>query len=94
MLKELVAYYQSIQQQQFHQQVTKVLSDISKDMSDLLWPLPVGSPISIDMPDIMIFLDISMHPESDHTSATSIISSDSEVLITDFEVEYYQNWRH
>ena len=93
-LKELTAYHQSIQQQQFYQQVTKVLSGISKDMSDSSWPLLVGSPISIDMSNIMISSDISMHPELDHTSAASIISSDSKVSITNFEIKYYQNWRH
>jgi hypothetical protein len=91
MLEELAAHHWSIQQQRFHQQVTEVLSNVSEDMSDSSRPSLVGSPISIDMPNIMISSDISMHPESDRALAASIISSDSEVSITDFEVEYYQN---
>jgi hypothetical protein len=90
MLEELAVHHRSIQHQQFRQCVTEVLSDISETgISDSSQPSPFGSPISIDTPDIMISSDISMHSESDHTSASLISSSDSDVSITDFEVEYY-----
>jgi hypothetical protein len=46
------------------------------------------------MPDVMISSDISMPSMLDCTSAASIISTDSGVSITEFEVKYYQNWRH
>ena len=90
MLEELATHHRAIQQQWFWQQVTEVLSDVSEDMSDSSQPSPFGSLISIDMSNIMISSDISMHSELD---CTSIISSDSDVSIIDFEVEYYQNWR-
>jgi hypothetical protein len=35
-----------------------------------------------------------MHSESDRASAASISTSDSDMSITDFEAEYYGNWRH
>jgi hypothetical protein len=94
MLEDLVAHHQSTRQQRFQQCITEMFSDVSEtDVSDSSQPSPFGSPISIDTPDIMVSSDISMHSESDHTSAASISSSDSNVSITDFEAEYYQNWR-
>ncbi|KAH9955579.1 hypothetical protein BGW80DRAFT_1466924 [Lactifluus volemus] len=80
MLEELAAHHQSIQQQRFQQQVTKVLSDLSEDISDSSQPSPFGSPISIDTPNVMISSDISMPSTLDRTSAASIISTDSGKL--------------
>ena len=94
MLKDLVTHHQSTWQQRFWQHATEILSDISEtDVSDSSQPSLFGSPISIDTPDIMVSSDISMHSESDRTSAASISSSDSDVSITNFEAEYYRNWR-
>jgi hypothetical protein len=94
MLEDLVAHHQSTRQQRFRQRATEMLSDVSEtDVSDSSQPSPFGSPISIDTPDIMVSSDVSMHSESDRTSAASISSSDSDVSITDFEAEYYRNWR-
>ena len=91
MLEELAVHSQSIWQRRFQQRINDAISDLSEsDISDSSQPLSsFGSPISIDTPDIMISSDISM--SSDHSSTDS---SDSEISITDFEVEYYQNWRH
>jgi hypothetical protein len=90
MLEELVVHSQSIWQRRFQQRINDALSDLSEsDISDSSQLLSsFGSPISIDTPDIMISSDILM--SSDHSSTDS---SDSEISITDFEVEYYQNWR-
>jgi len=84
MLEELAVHSQSIWQQQFQQHINDALSNLSEsDISDSSQPLSsFGSPISIDTPDIMISSDILM--SSDHSSMDS----------SDFEVEYYQNWRH
>jgi hypothetical protein len=51
----------------------------------------VGSPISIDTPDIHISSDISM-PSNDALSPTSSSDSDSMDSISDFEVLYNQGW--
>jgi hypothetical protein len=97
MLDELAAHHRSTQRQRFQRQISEVLSDLS-DFSDHSSHLSFGSPISIDTPDIRISSDFSMHSTSDHgdrhnTSAASISGSDSDVSVSDFEAEYYRNWR-
>jgi hypothetical protein len=92
MLEELTAHHRSTQEHRLQQRIAEALSDISdSDLSEASALLSPLSPISIDTPDIMISSDISMR--SSHRSAASINSLGSDVSITDFETEYYQNWR-
>jgi hypothetical protein len=94
MLDELSAHHHSIQRQRFQQHIADIFSDLSEtNSSDYSSRPSFGSPISIDTPDIFISSDFSMHSESDHASATSISTSNSDMSITDFEAEYYGNWR-
>jgi hypothetical protein len=96
MLDELTAHHRSTQRQRFRQQISEVLSDLSEaDFSDYSSHFSFGSPISIDTPDIMVSSDLSMHSGSDRrdTSGTSISTSDSDTSITEFEAEYYENWK-
>jgi hypothetical protein len=95
MLDELAAHHRSVLEQRLQQRIAEALSDISEsesdsDLSDLSLFSPF-SPISIDTPDMMISSHISMR--SIHSSAASIGSMVSTTSITDFELDYYQNWQ-
>ena len=96
MLDELTTHHRFTQQQRFQQQISDVLSDLSSaDFSDYSSHLSFGSPISIDTPDVMVSSDLSVPSVSDHhdTSTASTSASDSDMSLTDFEAEYYENWR-
>jgi hypothetical protein len=98
MLEELTAHARSIRQQRFEQHVSELFSDLSESDSSHFSFSPIGSPISIDTPDILISSDVSVHSSnmsmrSSLDSIASVSGSDSDISMLEFELEYFQNWR-
>ena len=92
MLEELTAHHRVLQRQHFQQTISELLSDLSETNSSDSSHFSIGSPIFIDTPDILATSDISMSSMSDHITSTSE-STGSDMSISDFEAEYYQNWQ-
>jgi hypothetical protein len=96
MLQELTQHHRTTQHQHLRQRIASALSDISSSgtsasdmMSEVSDP---ASLISIDTPDVEVSSDISMH--SDDPLATSSSDTDDSLFsISDFEVEYFMNWK-
>ena len=95
MLQELTEHHQTSQQQCLQQHIASAVSDISSSetsasdsMSEVSDPVSL---MSIDMPDINVSSNISIH--SDNPLPTSSSDTDSLFLLLDFEVEYYTNWK-
>jgi hypothetical protein len=99
MLQELTQHHRTSQQQRIQQRITSAQSDISSsgtsasdsnhsmsEVSDL------ASLMSIDTPDIDVSSDISIHSDDPHPTSSSS-DTDSLISISDFEVEYYINWK-
>jgi hypothetical protein len=92
MLQELAEYHYATQRQRLQEHITSALSDISlSDSSDSIsLRSDLGSPISIDTPDINISSDASM--DSDNPPSPTSSETDSMDSVSDFELEYYFNW--
>ena len=92
MLQELAEYHYATQKQRLQEHITSALSDISlSDSSDSIsLRSDLGSPISIDTPDINISSDASM--DSDNPPSPTSSETDSMDSVSDFELEYYFNW--
>ena len=88
MLEELTAHHRVLQRQRFQRTISELLSDLSETDSSDSSHFSIGSPISIDTPDILATSDISMSSMSDHITSTSE-STGSDMSISNFEAEYY-----
>ena len=96
MLQELTEHHRTSQQQHLQQRIASAVSDISSSgtsASDMMSEVSdLASLMSIDTPDIDVSSDISIHSDHDNPLPTSSSDTDSLLLISDFEVEYYRNW--
>lgn len=103
MLEDLIAHHRATQQRRLQEYVRDVLSDLSETDLDHSDPssrpsfgssrFSVGSPISIDTPDVHVSSDISFSPQESGSQSDPMSESDSVMSIDDFQAEYYTNWR-
>jgi hypothetical protein len=94
MLQELAEHHRTTQQRRFRTHAASALSDLSSsgtsDSETMSLFSDLASLMSIDTPDVNISSDVSIPSDG---PGSSISSSDTDSSISNFEVEYYMNWR-
>lgn len=92
MLQELAEHHNRSQQQRLRQRIASALSDVSSSgTSDSMSEVSdLASLMSIDTPDVDVSSDASMHSNDPPASGSD---TDSLYSVSDFEVEYYTNWK-